>query len=129
MAADQYLRAVLTVIAAALVYLCIVLTPLPGAQAQQMPTTPGTPSGPAEVVLVGWQPGLPALPVEIGTPVRVHGPLEVQGTVQTRQSPGLADRVVLVGWEEGTTDTALGQFHALAPDRPGVPTSAPAGRQ
>jgi hypothetical protein len=124
MTADRYLRAVLTVIAGTLVYLCVVLTPLPPALAQQAPVMPGVPSGPAEVVVVGWQPGMPALPVEVSAPVRLQGPVEVTGAVQTQQSPGLADRVVLVGWEEQTTEKQLGQFRPLGPALPGVPVTS-----
>jgi hypothetical protein len=56
---DAYLRGVLTVIAAALLYLCVLLTPLPAVSAQAGRVigapTPGVSTGPAEMVVVGWK--------------------------------------------------------------------------
>ena len=54
---DRYLKSVLTVIAGALIYLCVILTPIPRASAQTPSIRPGEPSGPTEVVVVGWQAG------------------------------------------------------------------------
>ena len=51
MRVDLYTRMVLTAIAAALLYLCIILTPLPVASAQTA-QRPGMPTGPAEVVIL-----------------------------------------------------------------------------
>jgi hypothetical protein len=47
MTSDRYLKAVLTVIAGCLVYICIALTTGPAVSAQN--------GGPQEVVLVGWK--------------------------------------------------------------------------
>lgn len=107
--ADRYTKAVLTLIATALVYLCIVLTPLPGVQAQAT-LRPGEPTGPVQVVVVGWR-GAPGesipvsarapVPVSIAAPVQVAGLVEVRGSVKTEKATDRADRVVMVGWEEG----------------------------
>ena len=96
--ADRYTKTVLTVIAAALVYLCIINTPMPAAHAQSS-ARPGEPTGPAQVVIVG---STNPLPVAFQTPVPVvtgNRPLEITGSVTTERSAGNADRVVLVGWE------------------------------
>jgi hypothetical protein len=118
---DRYTKVVLTLIACALVYLCIVFTPLPGAYAQQPTLRPGEPSGPLEVLVVGWKPlaGLNAIPVSIGHPVQVTAsqPLPIAGTVTTeRSSSRLADRVVLVGWEENSSREAMGALQQLSDD-------------
>lgn len=96
---DRYTRIVLTVIAGALLYLCVVQTPVPVANAQQPSLRPGEPSGPTEVIVVGWQPNArEPVPVII----QQSQPLQVQGTVTTeRSTTRLADRVVVVGWEQG----------------------------
>jgi hypothetical protein len=108
---DRYTKAVLTLIATALVYLCIVLTPWPGVQAQTT-ARPGESTGPAQVVIVGWR-GAPGetVPVSSGDPLRVRvtdplriaDPVQVTGSVTTRKADERADRVVLVGWEDGAT--------------------------
>lgn len=49
MTSDRYLKAVLTVIAGCLVYICVALTTGPAVSAQD--------GGPQEVVLVGWKQG------------------------------------------------------------------------
>jgi hypothetical protein len=116
MSNDRYLRAVLTVIACALVYLCIVLTPMPSAIAQGA-RTPGEIVGPAEMVIVGWKvaPDV-ALPVQVMNPVTVTGDIRVSnevrvsGRVETEQAPRTATRVVLTGWEQGAAPTNPGQF-------------------
>jgi hypothetical protein len=94
---DRYTKAVLTVIAAALIYLCVLLTPLPRASAQTPTLRPGEPSGPTEVVVVGWRPGArEPMPVTI----QQAQPLRIEGAVTTeRSTTRVADRVVLVGWE------------------------------
>jgi len=108
---DRYTKAVLTLIATALVYLCVMLTPLPSVQAQGT-QRPGEPTGPLSVVVVGWRgaPGetLPIstavpVPVTVATPIQVTGPIQITGRVTTDQAVERADRVVLVGWEEGAT--------------------------
>ncbi len=108
---DRYTRTVLTLIAIALVYLCVVLTPWPGVQAQTA-QRPGDPTGPAQMVIVGWR-GAPGETIPVSAPnpvpiaasaplaVRVTAPVEVTGSVKTEKSSERADRVVLVGWEEG----------------------------
>jgi hypothetical protein len=105
---DLYLRLVLTVIAAALLYLCVVLTPLPGVHAQQVvgAPRPGEYTGPAEVVIVGWRAGQSGpLPVQVAGLVNVAGDVKVvndvriTGRVQAEQVPNSAQRVLLVGWE------------------------------
>lgn len=85
---DRYTKTVLTVIAGALLYICIVMTPFPAVQAQGT-KRPGEPSGPQDVVVVGWRPTAP-LPIVAAEPLRVT----------TEQRAGVTDRVVLVGWEE-----------------------------
>jgi hypothetical protein len=98
---DLYLRAVLSVIAAALLYLCVILTPVPGVQAQQPAKgalRPGDSTGPAEMVIVGLRLGDgQTLPVE------VRGGVTVRGPVQTEPLEGSSTRVVLAGWEETRT--------------------------
>lgn len=102
---DRYTKAVLTLIATALVYLCIVLTPWPGVQAQTA-ARPGESTGPAQVVIVGWrgQAGESIPVTTLGTVgVTVSGPVQVNGRVTTEKATERADRVVLVGWEDGAT--------------------------
>jgi hypothetical protein len=96
---DRYIKSVLTVIAVALIYICIVVTPLPGLSAQVPSLRPGEPSGPTEVVVVGWRSGArEPVPVMI----QQTQPLRIEGTVITeRSTTRLADRVVVVGWESG----------------------------
>jgi hypothetical protein len=98
---DRYIRCVLTVIAGALIYLCVVLTPITGVSAQTPSLRPGEPSGPTEVVVVGWRPSGPdPVPVTI----QQTQPLRIEGTVNTeRSTTRVADRVVIVGWETGGT--------------------------
>ena len=119
---DRYTKAILTLIAFALLYLCVIFTPLPGAHAQTPSLRPGEPSGPTEVVIVGWRaPGEAAVPVTITHPVQVTAPqpLRVTGEVTTERSTSrLADRVVIVGWEENATRekmTVMKQLSDAAP--------------
>jgi hypothetical protein len=114
MAADRYTRVVLTVIAAALVYLCVVLTPAQTVLQAQSPQ-PGTIS-PAEVTIIGWR-----VPQTEPMRVQVVGDVRVTGRVQAEQPQDLPDRVVLVGWEEGSTELARGARRALDPEQPGLP--------
>ena len=100
---DRYIKSVLTVIAVALIYICIVVTPLPGLSAQTTSQRPGVSSGPLDVVIVGWRTAEAAFPVAVLNPVSVTAsePLPIRGSVTTeRSSSGVADRVVVVGWEE-----------------------------
>lgn len=108
MNSDWYLRGVLTVIAAALIYLCVVLTPLPAVSAQTGRVVgapvPGVSTGPAEMVIVGWR-------TSDAVPVNVRGgEMRISGPVQTQQVPGAVDRVVLVGWEDRATTKGPGNF-------------------
>ena len=98
---DRYTKVVLTVIAGALVYLCIVQTAFPAVSAQ-VTQRPGEFTGkPIEAVIVGWK---------ITEPVQIAASRPIQ--VQTERSPGAADRMVFVGWEE---NAAPGRPGALAP--------------
>ena len=117
---DRYTKAVLTLIAVALLYLCVIFTPLPGAHAQTPSKYPGEPSGPTEVVIVGWRsPGQAAVPVTITHPVQVTAPqpLRITGEVTTeRTTSRLADRVVIVGWEENATRERMTGMAQLSDD-------------
>jgi hypothetical protein len=119
---DRYIKSVLTVIAAALVYLCVVLTPLPGVSAQTNSLRPGESSGPTEVVVVGWRPSdRETIPVMI----QQTQPLRVEGTVSTeRSSTRLADRVVVVGWEPGGTREIQRPARPIT-ESSGLPVSIP----
>ena len=86
---DRYTKTILTVIAGALIYLCVVMTAFPAVQAQASSQRPGEPTGPVEVVVVGWKSTAP-MPVVAPEPLRVV----------TERSSGVPDRIVLVGWEE-----------------------------
>ena len=89
---DRYTKIVLTVIAGALVYLCVIMTAFPAVQAQ-VTQRPGEFTGrPIDAVIVGWK-ATGALPITTTEPLRV----------QTERSTGAADRVVIVGWEENAT--------------------------
>jgi len=116
---DRYAKFVLTVIAAALVYLCVILTPLPALHAQQAQTTqrPGEFTGPGQVVIVGWKvPPSEAVPVTIARPVQVTGRI-------TADPSERATRVVVSGWEElGTLERAGNAVRALGPNA-GVPVA------
>ena len=118
---DRYTKCVLSVIACALIYLCIAITPLPRAHAQTPSIRPGEPSGPTEVVVVGWRSrdGAAAFPVSIGHPVQVTAsqPLPIRGEVTTeRSSSRLADRVVLIGWEEDASREKMTALEPLSDD-------------
>ena len=109
---DGYLRFVLTVIAAALVYLCVVLTPWPRVAAQTA-MRPGDPTGPAEMVIVGWRlPNNAALPVQVRgrTEVAVAGEVRVSGRVATEPVPETSTRVVLAGWEDAASRERSGTY-------------------
>ena len=104
---DRYTKIVLTVIAGALVYLCIVMTAFPSVQAQTT-QRPGEFTGrPIDAVIVGWK---LTEPVQIAT----TRPIEVR----TERSSGAADRMVIVGWEENA-----------APGQPGALTSIQSARR
>jgi hypothetical protein len=122
--ADRYIKVVLTIIAGALVYLCVVMTAFPPAYAQQTAPVPGRSVGPDQVVIVGVT---GTLPVNVQSPVSVvngNQPLQVTGSVTTERSRNAADRVVLVGWEENSTveKARPKSFHAF-PFAAGLPIS------
>ena len=102
---DRYTKAVLTLIATALAYLCVVLTPMPTVEAQST-QRPGEPTGPLQVVIVGWR-GAQGETIPVAAPapltVSVNGLVEVRGFVKTEKAGDRAERVALVGWEEGGT--------------------------
>jgi hypothetical protein len=121
MKSDLYLRAVLTVIAAALVYLCVILTPVPAVSAQAGQVVgapvPGVSTGPGEMVIVGWKTA-DAIPVNVRSEVRVAG------RVQTEQLSGAVDRVVVAGWESQATARARGEFVGFGESaKQGLPVS------
>lgn len=122
---DRYTKVVLTLIATALVYLCVILTPIPGVQAQTA-KRPGDPTGPAQMVIVGWRGG-PGETIPVSTPnplpVTVSEPVQVTGRVTTDKASERADRVVIVGWEEGGTRDGkpAGQTRSITPGSPGLP--------
>ena len=131
MTTDRYLRIVLTVIAAALVYLCVILTPLPAVSAQTPRIvggkTPGEYTGPAEVVIVDWRlPENASLPVNVTRgDVRVTNELSITGDVEVVQRPNNPLRTVLIGHEEGASTTAAGRFSNISAGAGrGVPVTA-----
>ena len=112
---DPYTKVLLTIIAGALIYLCVVLTPWPAVLAQTAPR-PGDPTGPAQVVVVGWRaPQSDRVPIVAGTPlpVSVTGLVSITGKVATERSSGEADRMVLVGWEDRSRPSSAGMFRPL----------------
>lgn len=115
MNSDLYLRAVLTVIAAALVYLCVVLTPIPAASAQGRVVgarTPGESTGPAEMVVVGWRtPANEPVPVRIVGDVNVANTVRVSGRVEVAQPPDEAMRTVVIGYENRAGFLGRGQYN------------------
>ena len=129
---DRYTKTLLTIIAAALVYLCVVMTPLPGVQAQTA-KRPGDPTGPGEMVIVGWRaPKGETLPVTVfgsvvvenNVPLKIDNtvPFRITGDVKTERSAGAADRVVLVGWEEnGNRKQPAPLVHPFGQAMPGLP--------
>jgi hypothetical protein len=114
---DRYVRIVLTVIAGALLYLCVVLTPLPTVSAQRVVggKTPGEYTGPAEVVIVDWRlPENASLPVTVTRgDVRVSNEVRITGDVEVRQARNDALRTVLIGYEEGASTSGSGRFSGI----------------
>jgi len=112
---DRYTKTVLTLIATALVYLCVILTPLPGVQAQAT-QRPGEPTGPVQVVVVGWRaPQNEVIPISAPRPltVSVNGLVEVRGHVKTEKANDRAERVVLSGWEENVNRDNPGAMQTI----------------
>lgn len=106
---DRYTKAILTVIAVALLYLAVVMTPFPSVSAQGT-LRPGEPSGPLEVVVVGWK---------SNTPMSIVSPQPLR--VVTERPVGAADRVVVVGWEENAAREAPTTMHSFNAQNPGIP--------
>ena len=126
---DAYLRAVLTVIAGTLLYLCVILTPLPVASAQTAgqvvgASRPGVSTGPAEMVVVGWRVS-EAVPVAVAKgEVRVtNDTIRVSGRVQAEQAPDTIDRTMLVGWEDRATPESQPQRHVFTETQSGLPVT------
>ena len=115
---DKYTKTVLTVIAIALVYLCLVMTPLPAVSAQTA-ARPGDPTGPGQMVIVGWQTPAP-IPVQIVS----QEPIRITGSVTTERSSLAPDRVIVTGWEERAAPGRIGSLHALDAAH-GVPVVLP----
>ncbi len=108
---DRYSKFVLTIIAAALVYLCIVMTAFPAVSAQGTRQAGEMITPPIEAVIVGWK-AAGALPIMTTEPLRV----------QTERSTGSADRVVIVGWEENATrDRSMPMSPVLSTKGRGLP--------
>ena len=104
---DRYSKIVLTVIAAALVYLCVVMTAFPAVEAQTTRRAGEMINQPIEAVIVGWK---LTEPLQIAT----NRPLPVQ----TERSTGAADRMIIVGWEENSSrDRALSAMVPFVPTR------------
>jgi hypothetical protein len=117
---DRYTKVVLSVIAGALVYLCLVLTPLPALRAQ-MTQRPGEGMGPVQVVVVGWR-ASEAVPVAIPQPVRVDGIVQVRGSVAT-EPVERASRVVIAGYEMDAIRDRSSTFRPLGATA-GLPITA-----
>lgn len=121
---DRYSKIVLTVIAAALVYLCIVMTAFPAVSAQQTALRPGEMTGPVQAVIVGWR-APEMIPVAVQRPVTIAPgePLRIVGNVTTERTNGPADRVILAGWEYGATRDKAGQGQPFTDKTPGLPVA------
>ena len=118
---DRYTKIVLTVIAGALIYQCIVMTVFPAVQAQTQ--RPGEFTGkPVETVIVGWR-GTEPVPVTAPRPLQTVATdtVHITGTVQTGRASGLADRVVIVGWESGATRDRSTRTIPLSDTTAGLP--------
>lgn len=123
MTTDRYTRVILTVIAAALVYLCLLQSPWPTVSAQTAPR-PGASTSPAEVVVIGWKAS--TIPVQVADAIRVAGEVRVTGTVGTRQEDNTTNRVVLVGWEDRASQSSKGMyemFNARGQGASGLPVT------
>ena len=103
-------------------YICAVLTPIPAVSAQRG-NRPGDDTGPARVVIVGWETFDSPQPLPVRMVASV--PLEIAGTVQTEQRKNSYDRVVLAGWEENAADVRIGSYRPLmrTGSLPGLPVT------
>jgi len=114
---DRYTRAVLTIIAACLLYLCLLLsragTPLSAQSPAQPATRPGVGPWPTEVVIVGMR----AAGQDVAFPVTVRN------TVTTSPANDRATRMVVSGWED-----ARGTVRGLSHEA-GLPVDASGGRR
>ena len=122
---DRYIKTMLTIIAGALVYLCVVMTPLPRVSAQTPSKTPGVSSGPLEVIVVGYNAQSP-MPVAVSGLVEVtaSNPLRITGNVSTERSADKADRVILVGWESDANREKAGPMEQFNDNISGVRAKA-----
>lgn len=111
---DRYTKTVLTVIAGALVYLCVVMTAFPPTHAQGRA---GEIATPGQTVIVGWK-GDP-LPVVAARPLPVAVPEPLR--VATERGSGVADRVVIVGWEAEATRERQGRVMPINGTTAGLP--------
>jgi hypothetical protein len=119
---DRYTKVALTVIAAALVYLCLALTPLSVLRAQTT-QRPGEGMGPVQVVVIGWRaPAGEVVPVAIDQAVQVAGIVQVKGQVAT-EPVERASRVVIAGYEMDATRDNSSQFRPFSTGA-GLPTTA-----
>jgi hypothetical protein len=116
MRGDFYTRALLTIAAVALVYLCVAVTAFPAAHAQRA-ARPGDDTGPARCLIVGWDTA-DRVPVQVldSITLKTTGDMRISGTVQTEQKPNSVERVVLAGWEQRGSDRAAGPFRAFDAD-------------
>lgn len=119
---DRYTKTVLTVIAGALVYLCIVMTAFPVVSAQQTAARPGEMTGPAPVVIVGWRTP-ETIPVAVRGPVSINPgeTVHIVGSVTTERSTGSVDRMLITGWEENAAPGRPGTVHPFSGPDMGVP--------
>ena len=119
---DRYTKVVLTLIAAALVYLCIALTP-PSVLSAQTTQRPGEGMGPVQVVVIGWRaPAGQVMPVAINQPVQVAGVVQVKGQVVTEPAER-ASRVVIAGYEMDANRENSSPFRPFSTGA-GLPTTA-----
>ena len=111
---DRYTKTMLTIIACALVYICVAVTAFPSVAAQPVQSSkrPGDTTGPAEVVIVGWKQDAP-MQISSAEPLRVT----------TERSSGGADRVVVVGYEENAQRERASTLRAFSLKNSGLPVT------
>ncbi len=110
---DRYTKIVLTVIAGALVYLCVVMTAFPAVQAQvtQRPGEfTGRPDRSGHRRMEAHRPAADGRAATAPDDRGRHRPNRAHGA--DRAPNGTADRMVIVGWEE---NAAPGRPGSLAP--------------
>jgi hypothetical protein len=111
---DRYTKTVLTVIAGALIYLCVVMTAFPATHAQGRA---GEIATPGQMVIVGWK--ADPLPVVAARPLPVAVPEPLR--VATERGTGVADRVLIVGWEADATQQRQGRMLSINGTTAGLP--------